>query len=112
MSMTFVVNEMEAHEKAEWQVLPLVSNKPGPLDNLSDIMVKWNKQAIHRPSIIVQIGATIREIITHPLRFSKMLFWMISLLVRSPLEFMKALYELTVCCCFAGIPRILPCELV
>ena len=112
--MTFVVNELEAHEKAGWQVLPLVSCKPGPLENLwhglpvrentakmaVPQMVKWNKLAVHRPGIFVQMGATLREIFTHPLRFAKVLFWLATLLVNSPLEFAKALYELTACCCF------------
>ncbi len=101
ISMTFVVNELESHEKAGWQVLPLVSCKPSTLENLSDVMVKWNKRAVHRPGIFVQMGATLREIITHPLRFAKVLFWLATLLVHSPLEFAKALYELTVCCYFA-----------
>jgi glycosyltransferase involved in cell wall biosynthesis len=101
ISMTFVVNELEAHEKAGWKVLPLVSCKPGTLENFSEVMVKWNKLAVHRPGILVQIGATLREIITHPLRFVKVLFWLATLLVHSPGEFAKALYELTVCCCFA-----------
>ncbi|MBN1806891.1 MAG: glycosyltransferase [Sedimentisphaerales bacterium] len=101
ISMTFVVNELEAHEKAGWQVLPLVSSKPGSFDNLSDVMAKWNRQAVHRPSIFKQIGATLREIITHPLRFVKVLFRLITLLFHSPLEFAKALYELTSCCYFA-----------
>ncbi|NQT04014.1 MAG: glycosyltransferase [Planctomycetes bacterium] len=101
ISMTFVVNELEAHEKAGWQVLPLVSCKPGPLENLSEVMVKWNKRAVHRPGIFAQMGATLREIITHPIRFAKVLFWLVTLFVHSPLEFAKALYELTACCCFA-----------
>ncbi|MHC4536832.1 MAG: glycosyltransferase [Planctomycetota bacterium] len=101
ISMTFVVNELEAHEKAGWQVLPLVSCKPGTLENLSEVMVKWNKRAVHRPGILTQIGATLREIITHPLRFAKVIFWLVALLVHSPVEFAKALYELTACCCFA-----------
>jgi hypothetical protein len=42
VSMTFVVNELEAHEKAGWQVLPLVSCKPSTFDNLSALLVKWN----------------------------------------------------------------------
>jgi glycosyltransferase involved in cell wall biosynthesis len=99
--MTFVVNELEAHEKAGWQVLPLVSCKPGTLENLSEVMVKWNKRAVHRPGIFVQLVATLREIITHPLRFSKVLFSLATLLTHSHLEFAKALYELTACCCFA-----------
>ena len=102
ISMTFVVNELEAHEKAGWQVLPLVSCKPSSFENLSDVMVKWNRRAIHRPTIILQIEATLKEIITHPLRFAKVLLWLVTLLVRSPLEFIKALYELTVCSYFAN----------
>lgn len=101
ISMTFVVNELEAHEKAGWQVLPLVSCKPGTFENLSEVMVKWNKRAVHHPGILAQIGATLREIITHPIRFAKVLFWLATLLIHSPLEFTKALYELTACCCFA-----------
>ena len=102
VSMTFVVNELEAHEKAGWQVLPLVSCKPGPLENLSELMIKWNKRAVHRPSIFVQLGVILREIFTHPLRFAKVCFWLVTLLVHSPLEFAKALYELTTSCYFAS----------
>ena len=102
VSMTFVVNELEAHEKAGWQALPLVSCKPGPLENLSEVMVKWNKQAVFRPNLFVQLGVTLREIISHPLRFTRICFWLVTLLVHSPLEFAKALYELTISCYFAG----------
>jgi glycosyltransferase involved in cell wall biosynthesis len=100
--MTFVVNELEAHEKTGWQVLPLISCRPGKLENLSELMVKWNKRAIFRPDILVQICSTLREIVTHPLRFVKVCFWLIKLLVYSPTEFAKALYELTACCYFAS----------
>jgi hypothetical protein len=126
ISMTFVVNELEAHEKAGWQVLPLVSCKPDSFENLwhglhvarpsgpssragcpchkmvVPQMVKWNKRAVHRPGIFVQIWATLGEIITHPLRFAKVLIWLITLLTHSPLEFAKAIYELSVCCYFAN----------
>jgi len=47
------------------------------------------------------LAATLREIITHPIRFGKVLFWLATLLLHSPGEFAKALYELTACCCFA-----------
>jgi colanic acid/amylovoran biosynthesis glycosyltransferase len=102
VSMTFVVNELEAHEKAGWQVLPLVSCRPYKLENLSEPMVKWNKRAVFRPDILVQVRSTLREIVTHPLRFVKVCLWLIKLLAHSPTEFAKALYELTACCCFAG----------
>jgi len=102
VSMTFVVNELESHEQAGWQLLPLVSCKPGTFENLSEAMLKWNKRAVHRPNVFVQIGATLREIITHPLRFTRICFWLLTLLVHSPVEFAKALYELTISCYFAG----------
>jgi len=102
VSMTFVANELEAHEQAEWQVLPLVSSKPGTFDNLSALLVKWNKRAVFRPNVFVQLVVTLREIITHPLRFAKVCFWLLTLLAHSPTEFIKAVYELTISCCFAG----------
>jgi len=61
VSMTFVVNELEAHEKAGWQVLPLVSCKPGPFENLSEVMDKWNKRAVFRPNVLIQSGAILRK---------------------------------------------------
>jgi len=105
-----VVNELEAHEKAGWQVLPLVSCKPGTPENLSEVMVKWNKLSVHRPGIFAQLVATLREIITHPIRFAKILFWLVALLTHSPDEFAKALYELTACCCFSGKCRYFGAE--
>ncbi|MFB0554132.1 MAG: glycosyltransferase [Phycisphaerae bacterium] len=102
ISMTFVVNELEAHEQAGWQTLPLVSCKPSPLENLSEVLVRWNKRAVFRPNVFIQLGVTLREIITHPLRFAKVCFWLVTLLIHSPTEFVKALYELTISCYFAG----------
>ena len=102
VSMTFVANELEAHEKAEWQVLPLVSCRPGKFENLSKLLVKWNKRAVFRPNVFIQLSVTLREIITHPLRFARVCFWLVTLLAHSPLEFAKAVYELTTSCYFAG----------
>jgi len=103
--MTFVVNELEAHEKTGWQVLPLVSCRPGTFENLSELLVKWNKRAVFRPNALTQLGLTLREIITHPLRFARVCFWLVTLLIHSPTEFVKALYELTSSCYFAGCCR-------
>ncbi len=102
ISMTFVINELEAHEQAGWKVLPLASCRPYSLENLFEVMVKWNKGAVYRPNILVQVTVTLREIITHPLRFSRVCFWLMTLLVHSPAEFAKAVYEFTACCYFAG----------
>jgi len=102
VSMTFVASELEAHERAGWKALPLASCKPYSLENLSEVMVRWNKRAVYRPGVSVQIGATLREIIAHPHRFSRVCFWLITLLVHPLGEFAKAVYELTACCYFAG----------
>ena len=110
ISMTFVVNELEAHEKAGWQVLPLVSCKQGAFENLSEVMVKWNKRSVHRSGIFVQMGATLREIITRPLRFARVIIWLATLLAKSPVEFVKALYELSTCCYFANKCRLFGAE--
>ncbi len=59
ISMTFVINELEAHEQAGWKVLPLASCKPHSFENLSEVMVKWNEQAVYRPNVFVQIRATL-----------------------------------------------------
>jgi glycosyltransferase involved in cell wall biosynthesis len=69
---------------------------------LSALLVKWNKRAVFRPNIFVQATVILREMFTHPLRFAKVCFLLFTLLVHSPLEFAKALYELTISCYFAG----------
>lgn len=101
LSMTFVVNEMEAHEKAGWKVLPLLNCKSYSFENLSELMVKWNKQAFFRPNIFVNIAATVEEIIKNPVRFLKVCRWLTILLFYSPSEFAKACYELTTLSYFA-----------
>jgi len=80
----------------------LVSCRPGKFENLSKLLVKWNKRAVFRPNVFIQLSVTLREIITHPLRFARVCFWLVTLLAHSPLEFAKAVYELTASCYFAG----------
>jgi glycosyltransferase involved in cell wall biosynthesis len=43
---------------------------------------------------------TLREMVTHPLRFWRVCFWVVTLLFRSPVEFVKAVYEFTKVCDF------------
>ncbi len=102
MKMTFVINEIEAHQQAGWQVLPLASCKRERFENMSEVMIKWFKQAIYRHNILIQIWAILREIVTHPFRFLRLCLWLTSLLVHSPAEFSKAVYELTTACDFAS----------
>ncbi|MFQ6034980.1 MAG: glycosyltransferase [Sedimentisphaerales bacterium] len=102
MKMTFVINEMTAHEQAGWEVLPLASCGPERFENWSEYMIKWCKRAIYRPNIFVQVGVTFREMFTHPIRLLRVCLWLATLLIHSPVEFAKAVYELTAACHFAG----------
>ncbi|UCE99389.1 MAG: glycosyltransferase [Planctomycetota bacterium] len=100
MCDTFVINELQAHEEAGWQVLPLASSKPCPIEILSEVMDKWGKRAVYRSDVgfLVLVGLTLREMITQPLQFSRLCLWFISLFFHSPVEFAKALYELPTAC--------------
>ena len=102
MKLTFVVAEMEAHEQAGWQVLPLASCKCGSLEGLSEVVTKWARRAVYRPNVVVQLRAALREFVAHPLRFLRICFWTAGLAVHSLSEFAKAVYELPTACDFAG----------
>lgn len=102
ISMTFVVNEIEAHKQVGWQILPLVSCRPYQFVNLSEVMARWNKQAVFRPNMLIQAWAILKEIVTHPLYFYRVCSWLVCLLVYSPTEFIKAMYELAAACYFAS----------
>ncbi len=101
MKMPFVINEIDAHQQAGWQVLPLAGCKREQFEDWSEVMIKWCRRTIYRSNIFVQIWMTLREMFTHPLRFWKVCFWVVTLLTHSPLEFVKAVYELTTVCDFA-----------
>jgi len=101
MKLPFVINEMQAHEQAGWQVLPLASCRLEKFENWSEVMIKWCKRAIYRPNIFVQVGVTLREMFAHPIRLLRVCFWLATLLIHSPIEFAKAVYELTAACHFA-----------
>lgn len=99
---TFVVNEMESHSQAGWDILPLVSRREDFVDDLSELVRRWCGQGLYRCGGLKQIAVTIREVLMHPLRFLRICFLLIILLFRSPVEFAKAIYELTAACYFAG----------
>jgi len=101
MKLPFVINEMQAHQQAGWQVLPLASCRLEKFENWSEVMIKWCKRAIYRPNIFVQARATLQELFTHPIRLLQVCFWLATLLIHSPIEFAKAIYELTAACHFA-----------
>jgi colanic acid/amylovoran biosynthesis glycosyltransferase len=105
MKMPFVINEIEAHEKAGWQILPLASCKREQFEGWSEVMIKWCRRTIYRPSVLVQIWMTLREMFTHPLRLCRVYLWMFTLLFRCPSEFVKSIYEFTTVCDFARYCR-------
>jgi colanic acid/amylovoran biosynthesis glycosyltransferase len=100
MKLPFVISEMEAHQQAGWQILPLASCKRERYEGWSEVMIKWCQQTIYRSNIFIQMWALLREMFTHPLRFWKVCFWVVTLLFYSPIEFAKAVYELFSACDF------------
>jgi len=101
MKMTFVISEIEAHEQAGWEVLPLASCKAGSFEGLCEVIAKWCKRAVYRPNIFTQIWMALREVIARPIRFWRVCVWLATLLFHSPVEFAKAVYESTAACNFA-----------
>lgn len=105
MKLPFVVNEIEAHEQAGWQVLPLASCRPERFQDWSKVMIKWCWRAVYRPNALVQIAVTLREAFAHPLRFMRVCLWLFGMLLHSPAEFAKGIYEMTAACYFASYCR-------
>jgi len=101
MKLSFVVNEMEAHEQAGWEILPLASCRPESSEGHAEVTVKWCKRAVYRSNAFAQIWTTLQGMVTHPLRFLQACLWTLGLLIRSPSEFAKAVYELTTSCDFS-----------
>jgi len=101
MTLTFVVNEIEAHDQARWQILPLASCRPETLQGKSELVAKWCRRTVYRSTAFAQLRAVIRQAISHPLRFLKMCFWVIALVFHNKLEFAKAVYEIPSACQFA-----------
>ena len=131
MKLTFVVGEMEAHEQAGWQILPLAScpapkeisdlglpivdfrkvienhkseirNRKSEISSgLSQVVAKWAKRAVYRSGIVGQLWMALREFVTHPFRLLRICVWVAGLAFGSLSEFAKAVYELPTACDFA-----------
>ena len=101
LNMTFVINEIEAHQQAGWHILPLASCRPPHTGNFSSIMAQWIERGVHRPSCLTQIGHILREVVAHPFRFFRVCCWLAYLAICSLSEYAKALYELPAACYFA-----------
>jgi len=101
-SMTFVVNEMQAHEQAGCCVLPIYSCPPPKDDqNFSATMKKFSDLALYRPNTFVLFKSVLLQMCTNPLRFLYIIFWLIHLLFIDADEFLKGFYELPAACYFA-----------
>lgn len=101
-NMTFVVNEMQAHEQAGWRVLPIYSCPPPKDDqSFSTAMKKWSDLALYRPGAFALLKSVFQQICTNPLRFLHTTFWLIHLLFIDSGEFLKGSYELPAACYFA-----------
>jgi glycosyltransferase involved in cell wall biosynthesis len=100
--VTFIANEVESHRLAGWEVLPLSSAAPEPAGELSQLELRWQEKTVHRPSLLRQFQAVIRETILHPLAFLKIIRFVIVLALADPRECALAFYELGAACSFAG----------
>jgi len=92
-SMTFVVNEMQAHEDAGWKILPLISCRKYKFENLSPLMLKWNQKSLFRASQLLMFLCFLKTLIASPIKTAKVFCWLCGLLLVSVTEFMKAAYE-------------------
>src|ERR1017187_4737623 len=84
--MTFITNEVESHRQAGWEVLPLSSSAPVDARDLSQLELRWQEKTVHRPSLLRQFQAVIRETILHPLAFLKIIRFIIVLAFADPRE--------------------------
>jgi len=101
LNLTFVINEIEAHQQAGWHILPLASCRPSHTGNFSSLMAQWIERGVHRPSCLTQTGHILREVVAHPFRFFRVCCWLAYLAICNLSEYAKALYELPAACYFA-----------
>ena len=104
-TVSFITNEMEAHRQSGWEILPLGSCEADPPEKLSVLQANWSKRGIFRPGLTNQIIAILKELAIHPVKFAKMLFWLLQLFRHDKLEFAKAIYELPSACYFVPYVR-------
>ena len=102
---TFVINEIEAHRQAGWEILPLVSAKPFDHAGRSALDQQWHGRACYRPSPLAQFLGILRELVTHPIRFVRVLAFLAHLACCNAREFAKAIHEFTVAFYFADKAR-------
>jgi len=91
---------VESHLRAGWEVLPLASCRPPSGAGMAQAELEWKKKTHYRPSVLRQLTSILRVMITHPIRFLRILFWLARLAFRSPFEFAVAVHELGAACYF------------
>jgi glycosyltransferase involved in cell wall biosynthesis len=101
LNMTFVVNEMESHRLAGWDILPIASCKPHSCASMSELMTQWCRRGLFRPSCFTQLLAAAYQVIVSPVRFVKAVGFLFMQLREDFVEFLKAFYEFPAACYFA-----------
>ena len=103
--VSFVTSEVECHRRAGWEILPLSSCKPYPVEHLSATERQWRGRTIYRPGLLTQLAAIVREKFTHPIRYAKVWLLWVRIALASPADGARALYELGMACYSAGLVR-------
>ena len=105
LNMTFVVNEMESHRLAGWNILPIASCKPHSCANMSELMTRWCRRGLFRPSWCTQLFATVYQVVVNPIQFVKAVGFLLMQSREDFVEFLKALHEFPAACYFAPVCR-------
>jgi hypothetical protein len=93
LGSTFVINEIEAHQAAQWDVLPVISRKSDDRVKMSEMMNKWADQSIYRPNNLVLIYFLLKEFFCNFRNSCKGLFFLLNLLFKNVHDFFKGMYE-------------------
>lgn len=101
LNMTFVVNEMESHRLAGWDILPIASCKPHSCASMSELMTQWCRRGLFRPSWFAQLLAATYQVVVNPVRFVKAVGFLLMQSRKDFVEFLKAFYEFPAACYFA-----------
>jgi colanic acid/amylovoran biosynthesis glycosyltransferase len=110
LGTTFVVNEMDAHQSADWKVLPIISRKSDDKTKMSILMNKWMEQSVYRPNGFILICYMLKEFMFNFRNTCRGLLFLYRLFFQDTLEFFKGIYELFTAPYFAYRCRIFGVE--
>lgn len=94
LTCTFVINEVDEHDRAGDEVLPLSSDRPPDNIPLSEKAQYWRERTVFPPSNVARIVAFLRMAICCPIRTVQNIWWLFRLLFVGGLEFLMGLREL------------------